>query len=297
MSAALSEQQFAAYREIAAEATNRPLVFSDCEGVLKVWALSALEHVARDQNGEISGWSEPGSYAAADLVAEVELGMGTWDPGEDMDDDQRRRDIGGLVAARDAVPALLAEVERLRAERDVFADRVDTLTSVAKGNKRNVQEMYGDLLAAQARITVLEKALAATGRSLSSFIFDSSDPGTDALAAQWLYQQALPGPAADDPFADAHRYRAEILHDAAKRQRVFIDSDDYVSEDWEAAHSVVDLIDPDHATEPDPTDPPEYRYCGAILAGRTEWPRTCHRRIGHDVQCGPQADAEGGGSR
>jgi hypothetical protein len=46
---------------------------------------------------------------------------------------------------RDHNPRVLAE--RLRAERDAYADRVDTLTSVAKGNKRHVQEMYAELAA------------------------------------------------------------------------------------------------------------------------------------------------------
>ncbi|MET7429586.1 hypothetical protein ABZT16_11390 [Streptomyces flaveolus] len=50
------------------------------------------------------------------------------------------------------VPALIETVRRLRAERDQFADRVDTLTAVAKGNKRHVQEMFLELQKAQAEI-------------------------------------------------------------------------------------------------------------------------------------------------
>lgn len=53
-----------------------------------------------------------------------------------------------------------AEVEQLRAERDQFADRVDTLTAVAKGNKRHVAELMGDLSAAQARTAELERSAA-----------------------------------------------------------------------------------------------------------------------------------------
>ncbi|MCX5209733.1 hypothetical protein OG689_10605 [Kitasatospora sp. NBC_00240] len=48
------------------------------------------------------------------------------------------------------VAGVAAELDAARAERDAFADRVDTLTAVAKGNKRHVQEMYTDLLKAQA---------------------------------------------------------------------------------------------------------------------------------------------------
>jgi hypothetical protein len=69
-----------------------------------------------------------------------------------------------MADAHEAVPELLAEVERLRAERDAFCDRVDTLTEVAKGNKRHVQEMFAQLQTAQrkrdealARVAELEQ--------------------------------------------------------------------------------------------------------------------------------------------
>lgn len=65
-----------------------------------------------------------------------------------------------------------------------------------------------------ARIAELENALAATGRSLSSFIFDSDDPGVDALGAQWLYQQAMPN--ADDPFAQPRAFRSSVFSEASK---------------------------------------------------------------------------------
>jgi hypothetical protein len=50
------------------------------------------------------------------------------------------------------VPALLAELRRLRAERDEFCDRVDTLTAVAQGNKRHVQEVFLELQKARAAL-------------------------------------------------------------------------------------------------------------------------------------------------
>lgn len=64
------------------------------------------------------------------------------------------------------------------------------------------------------RIVQLENALAATGRSLSSFIFDSDDPGIDALGAQWLYSQAMPE--ADDPFAQPRAFRSSVFSEASK---------------------------------------------------------------------------------
>lgn len=63
------------------------------------------------------------------------------------------------------------------------------------------------------RIAELENALTATGRSLSSFIFDSDDPGADALGAQWLYHQAMPH--ADDPFAQPRAFRSSVFTEAA----------------------------------------------------------------------------------
>ncbi|MEV8548377.1 hypothetical protein AB0L04_00780 [Streptomyces glaucescens] len=84
-----------------------------------------------------------------------------------------------LAASGVDVPALLAEVQRLK-----------------------------------ARVAALENALAATGRSLSSFIFDSDDPGADALGAQWLYHQAMPQ--VDDPFAQPRAFRSSVFSEAAK---------------------------------------------------------------------------------
>lgn len=72
-----------------------------------------------------------------------------------------REDAAFIAAAREGVPALLAEVARLRDERDTFANRVDTLTEVAKGNKRHVRELYGDLQKALARVAELEQRLGA----------------------------------------------------------------------------------------------------------------------------------------
>lgn len=65
-----------------------------------------------------------------------------------------------------------------------------------------------------ARIVELENALAAAGRSLSDFIFDSEDPGTAALGAQWLYRQAMPH--ADDPFAQPRAFRSSVFSEASK---------------------------------------------------------------------------------
>lgn len=78
---------------------------------------------------------------------------------------------------------------------------------------RDVKQLRGMLVAAHTRIAELETALAAAGRSLSCFIFDSDDPGVDALGAQWLYHQAMPN--ADDPFAQPRAFRSSVFSEAA----------------------------------------------------------------------------------
>lgn len=67
---------------------------------------------------------------------------------------------------------------------------------------------------AHGRVAELEAALVATGRSLSSFIFDADDPGADALGAQWLYHQAMPQAA--DPFAQPRAFRSSVFSEASK---------------------------------------------------------------------------------
>lgn len=109
----LSPERLAEYRELAARIATDPWVLSDCEGWLKIWRESALNHVTRDETGEIDGFSEPSSHRVADLIVEIELD--SWDPGEDATDDQRRADIGTMFTAREALAALLAEVARLKA--------------------------------------------------------------------------------------------------------------------------------------------------------------------------------------
>ncbi|MEU3826495.1 hypothetical protein AB0F36_14420 [Streptomyces sp. NPDC029080] len=67
-----------------------------------------------------------------------------------LDDAPLQADLDQLTGT--AVPALADEIRRLRAERDEFCNRVDTLTAVAKGNKRHVQEMFLELQKAQAEV-------------------------------------------------------------------------------------------------------------------------------------------------
>ncbi|MFG2734436.1 hypothetical protein ACGFX7_06395 [Streptomyces harbinensis] len=113
MSTTLTPEREAAARAIAQAAADDEIIVSDCEGSLEVWRVAALPNFQRDEDGSPS-WIVPSSYRPSDLVIEIDLD--TWDRGEDSSDDQRRDDIEQLVAARqEIVPALLGEIDRLRA--------------------------------------------------------------------------------------------------------------------------------------------------------------------------------------
>lgn len=79
------------------------------------------------------------------LTADREMTIRTLDL-EPLMDDRSAAVISGHLAA------LLGEIDRLRGERDEFCNRVDTLTAVARGNKRHVQEMFLELQKAQAAL-------------------------------------------------------------------------------------------------------------------------------------------------
>lgn len=113
----LTDQQMAEFEAIAARATTTPFFLSDCEGSLQVWHESELVRVTRDEHGEITGYSFPFAYPPAAQV--LELDLDSWDPGEDATDDQRRQDINDLVDSRAAMGVLVAEIRRLRLERDL----------------------------------------------------------------------------------------------------------------------------------------------------------------------------------
>ena len=131
-------------------------------------------------------WEEHAAYGEnfyAYLGGPYLRGVGTLNFG---DGDDAEADKALTVNAREDIRALLSELYAVRAE----------------------------LRVARGRVAALENALAAAGRSLSSFIFDSDDPGADALGAQWLYHQAMPQ--ADDPFAQPRALRSSVFSEAAK---------------------------------------------------------------------------------
>ncbi|MEU4154733.1 hypothetical protein [Streptomyces antimycoticus] len=110
------------------------------------------------------------------------------------------------------------EVARVRLAQ--YGERTSTWSTATynDGTEKTLHQIALTLLAEadglRARGAELENALAATGRSLSSFIFDSDDPGADALGAQWLYHQAMPN--TDDPFAQPRAFRSSVFSEAAQ---------------------------------------------------------------------------------
>lgn len=138
MSAPLSEQQLAEIRSRAEAATEGPWgAYEDSTGRLDI--VASLKETGYGYTGRRQ------IAQTVDLPMDNDPNHRDWD--DEADEEQSRADGKFIAAARTDVPLLLAEVDRLRTERDEFADRVDTLTSVAKGNKRHVQEMYAELAA------------------------------------------------------------------------------------------------------------------------------------------------------
>jgi len=208
--APLTTQQLNEIRAVAQRAEARPFLLSDCEGELKVWAESALKYVRRDESGEITGWSEPGAYRSADLVAEVELDMGTWDPGEDEDDDQRRHDIGDLVRARAALPALLAEVTLLQEHFD---------KAIAGFNAQSL------------RVTELEAEVERQAREIERLT--AVEANARKLVSEWLSTAAEHisvshlDAVRDEPlFAGMQEGRANQYSDCANELRDVLDGED-----------------------------------------------------------------------
>ena len=97
-----------------------PLFLSDCEGRLEIWRESALEHVTRDDSGEIDGYSTPGCYKPTDLIAAWDLD--TWDEGEDESDDARREVAESLVTAVNSLPAMRQAGVDLGKVVDLYAE-------------------------------------------------------------------------------------------------------------------------------------------------------------------------------
>lgn len=199
---------------------------------------------------ELGDWSDAARERWIEKqLAETGIRAMDFRNGTEMELDPARELLAYQVAAARAMLGDAENYTETKLSWDVkVAESPETYTIVIQRHAPGALTPHEARQRAEARAAKLETALAAAGRSLSTFIFDSSDPGTDALAAQWLYQQAMPQ-AADDPLTEPNRYRDEVLREAAGRQRKFVDSDDYASEDWEAAHAVIDLIDPDRVAE------------------------------------------------
>lgn len=117
MTEPLSAEHRTELHELLDRLPAAPWFASDCEGDVEVWQESALLNVSRGETGRITGYRKPASFLASNLLYEASLD--TWDRGEeDGEDDDLRRDIAQFLAAcRNELPALLAEVERLRQQR------------------------------------------------------------------------------------------------------------------------------------------------------------------------------------
>lgn len=123
--------------------------------------------------------------------------------------DQRRGETYSLMRSGNSLA-----VGRTEYDPDAIIGVANPLARWFEKSAQHATELLAEVDALRTRVAKLETALEATGRSLSSFIFDSDDPGADALGAQWLYWQAMP--LVDDPFVQPRAFRSSVFSEASK---------------------------------------------------------------------------------
>lgn len=121
----MTPEQLAEIEALVAALPDSPWFLADCEGDLQLWLEGYVEDIARDADGNVTGYRLPGNYPIEALVAEWDLD--TWDEGQDEQEDQFRAYARFMAAARIAVPALLADLKRLQAKVDAVTKVADQL--------------------------------------------------------------------------------------------------------------------------------------------------------------------------
>lgn len=162
-------------------------------------------------------------------------------------------------------------VGRTEYDPDAIVGVANPIARWVEKSAQHTTDLLAEVDALRAKVAKLETALAATGRSLSSFIFDADDPGADALGAQWLYWQAMP--LVDDPFVQARMFRSSVFSEASKaveemdgntpseRPQVYLDG--YSDGLLDAAERLEKLAD-QAAEGSEPASAPSQREAGAL---------------------------------
>ncbi|KHJ74667.1 hypothetical protein [Rhodococcus sp. Chr-9] len=149
MSDAQTPEGRAKLRELLAKGTPGPWQADDCEGELRVGAgdaVTAWQERTDEEGRSYRVGTPPWTWKSTNLIYEHDLE--TWDEGEDQDDDQRRIDAELIVAARNALPALLdalddaeCEIERQRGDLVIERRRAEA----AEATLDRVEELATDL--------------------------------------------------------------------------------------------------------------------------------------------------------
>lgn len=96
------KDELSAIRARANTATDGPWFVDDCEGRLWIYPLSLIEDsVVRDTQGDIVAWQSPRQYAPEQVI--MERFLGTWDRGQDPQNDQFRDNAEFVAKARTGV--------------------------------------------------------------------------------------------------------------------------------------------------------------------------------------------------
>lgn len=200
MTESMTDERYAEIRELLDRLPAAPWFVSDCEDELEVWQESALLNVSRDESGRITGYRTPASFLASNLLYEASLD--TWNRGEeDGEDDDLRRDIAEFLAAcRNELPALLAGVDRLRAE-------VADLQGQNAMTESHFSNYVAEAIVTQDQLRKRAETAEEKLRQVAEVPVHTGDDGGEFVLVADLAAVLLPAAPAAEPTPEAARLR------------------------------------------------------------------------------------------
>ena len=145
MTQGMSVEDYKRLAELEAAATPGP------------WAVDEDEDAEEITLGAGTYLANPGCYTSTDVIAQHDLVDDPDDPPENQhDDNQRRRDLEFIAAARNHMPELLARIENQHIRLEVAYEVIDALENL-KSRFENLDDI--ELLDRKSVIAYLDLAL------------------------------------------------------------------------------------------------------------------------------------------
>ncbi|TFD27461.1 hypothetical protein [Cryobacterium cryoconiti] len=95
--------------ELRDAGTPGPFFLDDCEGEIRVYPERLLPSMSRDESGEITSWTSPGSWQTDEMV--ISYDVESWDPGENTQDDRMRANAETFVILQRTINPMLAVLQ------------------------------------------------------------------------------------------------------------------------------------------------------------------------------------------